>query len=518
MSIFTYVKKEGVIFGCLAIYATILLFFVSSDSYTHDMYGRWDSAWFFMCGKALMNGMTPYVDYSDSKGLLLWVIYGIGYLLSPRNYLGIFWLSCIVYSFIFYLTYLTAKIYLHDRRQSLVCTILMTLAFFNHALHSETRAEDFCLLMLTASLYRTALLLEGSRVSRRTIGLSFFVLGVCFGALFMIKYNIAAMQTIFILYAAWWVIRNRQGWLRALVMLLAGISLVVVPLVAFMAIKGCLGAFVHEYFFNTMQTVTVGESTLTLYLRDWQAVFADKYRILLLLLITAGCLLWSKKSTGHRWFPLITSLFIFAVATRHALWIYYYLSCSFLLIWMFIYLSQIEIAQRFRHHLFLLAFVIGGLCSVVHFTWGNYFDNMFWNDVKSRKEFYDIQYLMSQVESPRLYYAFQADQGLGMVCHALPGGKYWAMQNGVTKAMNEEHKRELLSGVSDFVYVKHPHRLVANHVTREMLEAAGYHLCYKHGESFLLTKHNISLPDTPIHLSNWDILLKRYPAPFQINR
>ena len=49
------------------------------------MYGHNDSAWFFMCGKAVMNGLTPYVDFTDSKGPLLWLIYGIGYLRAPAT-------------------------------------------------------------------------------------------------------------------------------------------------------------------------------------------------------------------------------------------------------------------------------------------------------------------------------------------------------------------------------------------------------------------------------------------------
>lgn len=81
----------------LAALATLLLFIISPDSYTHDLYARYDSAWFFMCGKAWMEGLTPYVDFADSKGPLLWLIYGIGYLISPYNYIGVFWLSCLWY-------------------------------------------------------------------------------------------------------------------------------------------------------------------------------------------------------------------------------------------------------------------------------------------------------------------------------------------------------------------------------------------------------------------------------------
>ena len=32
-----------------------------------------------------MNGLTPYVDFTDSKGPLLWLIYGIGYLRAPAT-------------------------------------------------------------------------------------------------------------------------------------------------------------------------------------------------------------------------------------------------------------------------------------------------------------------------------------------------------------------------------------------------------------------------------------------------
>ena len=67
--------KQFVFFFVIAF---AVLFLVSPDSYTHDLFDHMDSAWFFMCGKAWMNGMIPYVDFADSKGPLLWLIYGIG--------------------------------------------------------------------------------------------------------------------------------------------------------------------------------------------------------------------------------------------------------------------------------------------------------------------------------------------------------------------------------------------------------------------------------------------------------
>lgn len=99
---FSLRKEDWKIFGLFFIFIFILFFFISSDSYTHDLWYKNDSAWFYMCGKAWMNGMIPYVDFSDSKGPLLFLIYGIGYLLSPRNYLGIFWISVFWYAVVFF--------------------------------------------------------------------------------------------------------------------------------------------------------------------------------------------------------------------------------------------------------------------------------------------------------------------------------------------------------------------------------------------------------------------------------
>ena len=82
-------------FGVISIYAFIILFITSWDSWLYDSINHYDVCWFFACGKAWMNGLIPYVDFSDSKGPLLWLIYGIGYLISPHNYLGVFLLSWI---------------------------------------------------------------------------------------------------------------------------------------------------------------------------------------------------------------------------------------------------------------------------------------------------------------------------------------------------------------------------------------------------------------------------------------
>lgn len=86
-------EKLGVIIALL-LWSTIIQLFINYDSPLHYSFGHIDSSWFFMCGKAWMNGLVPYVDFSDSKGPLLWLIYGIGYLIYPHGFGGVYILAC----------------------------------------------------------------------------------------------------------------------------------------------------------------------------------------------------------------------------------------------------------------------------------------------------------------------------------------------------------------------------------------------------------------------------------------
>lgn len=89
-----YNAKYGVAIF-LWVYVVLCQMVFNIDSYLYANTGHYDSAIFFQCGKFLMNGYTPYVDFADSKGVLLWIIYGMGYLIHHYSYIGVFWLACL---------------------------------------------------------------------------------------------------------------------------------------------------------------------------------------------------------------------------------------------------------------------------------------------------------------------------------------------------------------------------------------------------------------------------------------
>lgn len=137
----------------LFIFSLLVLLWLSPDSYLmHDYGTRYDSSWFFTAGKAWMEGMTPYIDFADSKGPILWLIYGIGYLISPTSYHGVFWLTIVAYTIAFNFLWRTSRLFL-SKRESLFVIASIPFFLFFIAYHNEVRAEDFCMSGICGGIY-----------------------------------------------------------------------------------------------------------------------------------------------------------------------------------------------------------------------------------------------------------------------------------------------------------------------------------------------------------------------------
>ncbi len=177
-------------FLVLFVYSFILLFILSPDSYLRDVYHRCDTSWFFVCGKAWMNGMIPYVDFADSKGPLLWLIYGCGYLINHYSYVGVFWMSCVFYTIGFWFAYKLSRMYV-GRNGTIVVLALLPIALFWCHYHNEVRAEDYCYPFVFGSLYCVCRVLRG--VDSRSLFRLSFLMGVCMMCCLLIKWSVTLM-------------------------------------------------------------------------------------------------------------------------------------------------------------------------------------------------------------------------------------------------------------------------------------------------------------------------------------
>lgn len=503
--------------------ASFILFFISPDSYFNDMHTRCDSAWFFMCGKAWMNGLVPYVDFSDSKGPLLWLIYGIGYLISRTNYLGVFWISCFWYGLTYYFVFKTADIFLKDTRKSFVCSVLMSIAFFNPWFHNEIRAEDFSHLFMVLSLYELCLITWADTPYKNR---SFLILGACFAALLLIKFNIAAMQAVIVLADLIVIIKNNDRFIIYVIYCLSGAILVILPFASYFAINNILGQFFQEYFIKTLSTVSglyseyspnlllrtqgrFADNPFITYLFEWASILYEPEIGAQFVFLLLGTIWWGQYQDKYRFLPLIISVCVFGIAIRHHI-SYYFTICAPFFIFLFIQL--LSIPKRFNRVIhYLLSTLAIVSCIIFHILYYNY-SILFFNNNKNQQDFYSIATLIHQVPHPTIINAGCGEYGFGITTNVLPSGKYWALQNGATEEMKREHKELALSGQADFVIVRWSSTLESAGLSYQDLENAGYKLIYQFGEdnnNRLYSNRTIDLTLTERAFTNWDRFQKK---------
>ena len=473
--------SELKVFICFWLYAAVLLLFLSPDSYLHDLYDRCDSAWFFSAGKWWMQGLKPYVDFSDSKGPLLWFIYGIGWLLSHHDYTGVWWLSTLSYAATFYFTYRAALLFV-PRRHAVICSLLMTFAFFLPPFHREIRAENWCHLFLSLSLWKTCAIYFDHDMSKRCTLWACYWLGLSTGALLLIKFNIAVVQGIMPMIAAWAIIRERRGFFRGFAAWFIGLLTVVLPIGLVLAAQGCLTAMINEYF---MATAGFYSNDIVAQVAPLKGLLGDllhsRLFLAYVLLVMTGIVMAILLSKTHKWLPAVAAAWMTAALLPSALFYYHFSALAFLFFplaiscvaWLVKRKCSSSISTRWL--VALAAFTVIADYAINH----THLDSsIVWNNDKNKEHvFYATANVLAQFDTPPTICYSQVEQGVETVVDALPAIKYWC----IPAHKQNEGTADLLQAIN-----RHEADVVMTHVFPQdndrgvtaALEQSGYHKCF----------------------------------------
>ena len=457
------------LWGFFLLLATVMLFAVSPDSYTHDLWCHGDSAWFFMCGESWMRGLVPYDDFTDSKGPLLWLVYGLGYLISHHDYTGVFWISCLVYAVTYASLYRIALTYLHSRRWALMVAVAMSPVLFFPWVHYEVRCEDYNMMLVVVALAEVTALLERQGDHWRRTALT---VGACAAATLLIKYNITPLFVVLAAYVAAEAWRRQAGVVRVVALMAAGAALVVTPFVVWMLIVGNFDDFVREYFVNTFTVVSDSQTSLGGSLRHLLRYWRSLAPVIGAAALGGVAMLMLP--LRHRLLPLVVVATVVALSMVHATWTFHYGMCLALPVYALIALCrQLQGRPRWQAALTSKMATSAGLIAVLVLTVGiNVYRNgealFYKRDPRSA----DMQWftaLMSQVERPKVMYYFTGPSPEhGIQVDAVPACRYWASQSGATPLMDDEQRTVARNGGADFIFA------LADTEACDKLEAMGY--------------------------------------------
>ena len=104
-------------------------------------------------GKGMMHGLVPFRDLFEQKGPLLFLIYGIGSLISNTTFFGIFILEIIFWTTSLYYCYKTITLFLSKKYAYAIIPIFAAILCTSRAFVHGGGAEEFCLPFLSITLY-----------------------------------------------------------------------------------------------------------------------------------------------------------------------------------------------------------------------------------------------------------------------------------------------------------------------------------------------------------------------------
>ena len=146
-------KKNNIKYLFFAISAALLLMLASRSSFMY-IFNNWDDAnSYFSMGKALFNGKMPYRDVFDQKGMYLYFLYGLCYLVSHTTFIGVYILEVILGSLDIIGFYKILRLYLGERLSFLFAPLSFAVIVISKSFWWGGAAEELCLPLYVWGMY-----------------------------------------------------------------------------------------------------------------------------------------------------------------------------------------------------------------------------------------------------------------------------------------------------------------------------------------------------------------------------
>lgn len=498
----------------LLLYSVCIVLVCTSYGFLRMPYPVLDGSWYLMGGKAWMSGLTPYADFADSKGPLLWLIYGIDYLISPMSLKGMFPILILLFWATFYLLYKCACILTENRNGALVASMLMALPFFFPGMHEELRAEDLCQCFMALSLLGILKLNYQEELKFKNA----LWLGLACGGSFMMKYSIGlvlVVPIICILIRLLCISRLRPFTHRYIAGCLAGFLVIVLPFILYFLIIGNLNDFYSEYFQKTAETVreqsAVSNENSLYFLSRWRyrlpdliresRISSDYFKLSLLALSLMSVSLWRRHLSAWIliiWFG-VSVLIITLINEPH----YYFILAVF-------WLPAFSRLTTLFKTIGLAGTSIAGACMIAAMAVAtNIVDDAEFKDAeaatvwqKDQEKLQTVLRLNGIMEGNTMAYWGGIDFGSHIYSGLVPGVKYWAMQEGATPVMRNDHYSSIIEKKPDVVLIS-----ATDSEGNDRLKNAGYKKIFTFNprpdwtERYNQLLYNVYIqksPDTPL--------------------
>lgn len=382
---------------------------------------------FFTIGKGMVHGLVPYKDLFDQKGPLLFLIYGIGSLISNSTYYGIFLLEVISFTIFLYYAIKIIKLLKADKYIYVIIPILATLLCTSYSFAHGGSAEEFCFPYFSITLYYTLKFIGTKKVSPMEL----FINGFLAGLVFMIKYTLLGLWFGYMLIIILELLTHRkikEIFLASIIFLL-GMSIPFSLFLLYFKINNGLKEFIDTYFIINLFAYNPNSNSIidkiSLCFTGMLRSLIDNGFIIFMVWMSLFLPLVNnndnKKDKIYFLIVLISSIIFTYIGGKFYRY-YLLILLPFMLFSLIYFFKESKLTFRCRHLAFIYVILL-----ILNINGANYKENIF-----RPKESY-AQFLFADIineyDNPTILNYRTLDTGLYFTTHTLPNIKYFHQVN-----------------------------------------------------------------------------------------
>ncbi len=214
----------------------------------------WDDVnCFFTVGKAMFSGRVLYRDIYEQKGFLLYVVYGLAWLISRRGFFGAYLIEIACFFVFLRLVWGTLRLFVEARPAALFCPVLAAVLCSTRGFYLGGSVEELALPILYYPIYTLtqAVKLRGDCIPTRR---QMVLLGAGAAALLWSKFTLLGIYVGYVLFAIVYLLKRKEAGrlLQSAGLFLLGVAVVTLPVLAYFVYHSALGELWTAYFYNNI--------------------------------------------------------------------------------------------------------------------------------------------------------------------------------------------------------------------------------------------------------------------------
>lgn len=432
--IITFLKKHQFIIYSFIISFTILMI-TSKNSFLYPLNDWVDANAFFTVGKGMMNGVVPYKDIFEQKGILLYFIYGIGYLISHKTFHGVFIIEVLFFTTFLYYIHKIIKLFLNSKYTYIILPILTLLITTSKTFTHGGACEEFCLPFFAITLYYFLKHFKEKNITNKEL----FINGFLAGCVLLIKYTLLGFWFAFMMFIFFDFVRNKkykESIISCIWFLLGMFTPLLIALVYFLSTHS-LKPFIECYFTINMTaynetSIPILEKIISIYEGAIKSLVGNGL-IIFFSIILLPLFVTNLKIDKYAKYTLVGISLITILGLFWGMHFYrYYMMPMFI----FIIIALISISlyfskfidklnnHKFNYIIYIVIFIASCLLSYLNANYKNMI-------LMNKNDMFQYKYAdyISNYENPTLLNMGYLDAGLYTTTGIIPNTKFFEVQN-----------------------------------------------------------------------------------------